>query len=526
MIGVGILLIAVIAQVVLWNHYSEDRMMSKLTILFVWPAALFALALWWTFLSAQSWRMRGAVWGLIGLVLVVLGSVFAFEGVDGEMIPRFRYRWQTDQKHAVDEFFSKRGSPAPAALPDKEATADVEPWQASADDWPGFRGPRRDGIVTGVKLRRDWSERPLKEAWRHPVGLGWSAFSIVGEFAFTQEQRGKEECVVCYRLDNGEEVWVHGDATRLEITEANGGDGPHATPEFHDGRLYTLGGTGLLNCLNARTGAPLWQTNILKDAVEGGPPAENIQWGMSGSPLIVDDLVIASPGGKKERSTIAYDRLTGKIIWAAGNYPASYASPHLATIHGVRQVLVFHGEGLTGHELESGRVLWTKAWTNEPKVNSAQPIVLDDDSVFFGCSYTKGSARIRLIPETEGLWKVEEIWKTNRFRPKYNDFVMKDGVIYGLDDGDLCCVDPETGKLKWRHRGNRVGYGQLLLVDDLLAILSEDGDLILVVAQPGKYEEVARQHALEPICWNHLAIAHGKLLVRNSHEAACYELGE
>ncbi len=525
MIGAGILLIAITAQAALWTHYAGDRTLSKMSILYVWPAALFALALWWTFFSAQPWRLRGALWGAIAAILVVLGSIYAFDGVDGEMIPRFRYRWLPSHKQAAEEFFARQKAGAPANPDAGDANAaPVDPWPAGEGDWTGFRGPRRDGIVTGIKLRRDWNQRPPKELWRQPVGLGWSSFAIVGELAFTQEQRGSSESIVCYRLDSGKEVWVHGDPARLEITEANGGDGPHGTPEFFDGRLYSLGGTGLLNCLEAKTGRRLWQADILKDAVKDGPRAGNIQWGMSGSPLIVDDLVIVSPGGEKERSTIAYDRLSGEIVWAAGNYPASYASPQLATLQGVRQVLIFHGNGLTGHELATGRELWFKPWTNDPKVNSIQPIVLEDESVFFGNSYGIGSARIRLQPSTNDPWKVEEVWKTNRFRPKFNDCILKDGFLYGLDDGNLCCLDTATGKIKWKARGTRIGYGQLVLVEDVLLILSEDGDLVLVAANPDRYEEISKLHTLEPICWNHPAMAHGKLLLRNSFTAVCYDL--
>ncbi|MFO0918256.1 MAG: PQQ-binding-like beta-propeller repeat protein [Planctomycetaceae bacterium] len=526
-IGVGILTIAVLAQAALWTHYAGDRTLSKMSTLYVWPAAIFALALWWTFFSAQPWRIRGAVWGAIGAMLVVLGGVYSFDGVDGEMIPRFRYRWQPSSKQAADEFFAKQKTAAsPDQAVESSANATVEPWLASDGDWTGFRGPRRDGIVTGIKLRRDWNERPPKELWRHPVGLGWSSFAIVGEFAFTQEQRGSNESLVCYRLNTGEEVWVHGDPARLEITEANGGDGPHGTPEFHEGRLYSLGGTGLLNCLDAKTGRRLWQADILKDAVKDGPRAANIPWGMSGSPLVVDDLVIVSPGGEKDRSTIAYDRLSGEIVWAAGSYPASYASPQLATLLGVRQVLIFHGNGLSSHELATGRELWFKPWTNDPKVNSIQPVVLPDESVFFGNSYGIGSARIRLLASTNDSWTAEEVWKTNRFRPKFNDCILKDGFLYGLDDGTLCCLEMATGKLKWKARGTRIGYGQIVLVDDILLILSEDGDLVLVSANPDRYEEISKLHTLEPICWNHPAIAHGKLLLRNSFMAVCYELAD
>lgn len=520
-IGAGLLAVAVAAQIALWAYFADDRTYSKMSVLFVWPAALFALAIWWTFFSGHSWKTRLIVWGAIGVGFVLFVSLFEMDTTDGEMVPSFRPRWIPSPKAQAAAFLAARPAPSPVELPAETANAD-EPWVAGEGDWPGFRGPNRDGIVTGVKLRRDWEARPLKEVWRHPIGLGWSSFTVVGELAFTQEQRGEKECVVCYHVADGTEVWVHGDPTILKIIQINGDDGPHATPEFRDGRLYTLGGTGLLNCLDARTGGRLWQTDILKDGSGEKEPVKNIEWGMSGSPLIVDNLVIASPGGFQNRATIAYDRLTGEIVWHAGNYQAGYASPSLATIYGVRQVVVFHGTGIAGHDLADGRELWNSPWSNSPKVNSAQPIVFEDGSVLFGCSYGVGSARIDLVKNDDKSWQAEPRWKTNKFRPKFNDYVLKDGFIYGLDDGILMCLDPANGKQKWK--GGRYGYGQLLLVDDLLLILTEKGELVLVEAKTDLFQEVTRMQALDPICWNHLTIAHGKLLVRNNHAAACFEL--
>lgn len=522
-IGAAILVIAVIAQAALLAYFQDDRTFSKMSVLFVWPAALFFLAIWWTFFSAQPWPLRLGVWGLIGAMLGVLFGTFAFDGVDGEMVPRWRYRWETSRKQDVEAYFAKQLAAKPqaaAATPDEPITSLPAPLEMSEGDWPGFRGRYRDGIVRGLTLRRDWDQRPLTELWRHPVGLAWSGFSVVGDFAFTQEQRGPEECVACYRVDTGEEVWVHGDDTRLKIVEANGGDGPHATPEFYEGRLYTLGGTGVLNCLEARTGRRIWQANCLKDAGKDGDPIKNVDWGLSQSPLVMENFVIVNPGGDQGRSTIAYDRLTGSIVWAAGKYPAGYASPQFATIHDVPQAVIFNGNGIVGHELTGGRELWSFAWENQPKVNAAQPIVFQDGSVLFGCGYGQGSARIDVPAEGKPTLR----WQSRKFRPKFNDFVLRANSIYGLDDGILTCIDAGTGKSRWKS--GRYGYGQLLLVEDLLLILSEQGDLVLVEASPERHREVTRFNALDPICWNHLAIAQGKLLIRNSHAAVCFDLAE
>ncbi len=517
-IGAGILLAAIAAQIALWIYFAEDRTFSKMSVLFVWPAALFFLAIWWTFFSGQPVRLRLGVWSLIASALGVSWAIFAFEGVDGEMIPRFRYRWERSVREDVEKYFANQSAIRPAAPLNGEA----EPLVAIPGDWPGFRGPQRGGIVTGVTLKPNWDARPPQELWRHPVGLGWSGFAVIGNYAFTQEQRGPDECVVCYQVTDGREIWVHTDKTRLEIVDANGGDGPHGTPQFSEGKLYTYGGTGLLNCLDARTGQQLWQANSFQDAAgPGKDPIRNVEWGASGSPLVIDHLVIVNPGGDQKRSLIAYDCLDGTIAWTAGDYPAGYASPHFATIHGVPQVIMFHGAGISAHDFVDGKQLWSFPWQNQPKVNAAQPIVFDDGTIVFGCGYGKGTVKIELRL-ADGGWQTEELWSTNRFRPKFNDFVHRNGFLYGLDDGILTCVDLQTGKSKWKQ--GRYGYGQLLLFDEVLLILSEQGELVQVEASPERHHEITRFSALDPICWNHFAYAHGKLLLRNGHVAACFEI--
>src|SRR5262249_394469 len=184
-------------------------------------------------------------------------------------------------------------------------------------------GPLHQGIVSNVRLARDWSVKPPRELWRQPVGTGWSSFSIAGNYAITQEQRDSAECVVCYRLSNGAVVWIHADPALFDCSM--GGPGPRATPTISDGKVVAVGATGILNCLDGATGKPLWSVNILTDN-----GAENIEHGVCGSPLVAGDQVIVSPTGTNGISLAAYHRDTGKRLWQGGQDRASYASPMLA----------------------------------------------------------------------------------------------------------------------------------------------------------------------------------------------------
>lgn len=516
-IGLGIFAIACGAQSILWKMWWEDPTHFKMSILFVWPGALFLLLIWWTFFSGWSAKVRYGTVAFGFALLVAFFSVFRLERFDGDMTPtRLTYRWVPSADEKAREFLKQAAETTPVA------NVTEEPLVVTENDWPGYRGVGRDGIIRDFALRADLATNPPKEIWRHPVGRGWSSFAVVGDFAFTQEQRDDSEAVVAYRFSDGKQIWTHLDKARFAASDAQGGTGPRATPQFHEGKLYTLGATGILNCLEARTGKLIWTKNILQDAGTGGKPAANIEWGMAGSPLIVDQMVVVNPGGPGGHSAAAYNVESGELIWSGGDQPATYASPSLATLLGQRVILVPDGTGLACHSPTHGKELWFFPWTNAPKVCGALPVVVGEDSVLFGIGYGEGTVRLKLTLDGEN-WSATKQWHSNRFRPKFNDFIVRDGHAYGLDDGTLTCLDIESGKVKWK--AGRYGYGQVLLVGETLLLVSEEGQLVLIPAQPTKPEEPARAPLLDGgITWNQPVLVRGKLLVRNAHEAACFDL--
>lgn len=519
-IGAAIFLIACVAQSILWTMWWEDPTHFKMSILFVWPAAIFSLLIWWTFFSGWSAKVRFGLIGLGIVGIVAFFSVFRPDRFDGDMVPtRLTYRWQPSADQKAKDYLEQL---QPGTLGTPTDVAEAKPLVADEHDWTGFRGPDRLGVLHDVRLRTDWIVNPPKELWRHPVGHSWSSFAVIGDYAFTQEQRGNTEVVVAYELNTGTQIWAHTDDAYFAVTEVQGGGGPRSTPQFSDGKLYTLGATGILNCLDARTGHRDWTTNILQDAGSDGKPGANLEWGMSGSPLVVDQLVIVIPGGKDGKSVAAYDRSTGKKVWSGGDQPATYASPTLATLRGERVVLAPLGTGLSANALDSGKQLWFFPWTNAPKVCGAMPVALDEQSVLYGIGYGEGTVRLE-VDKGEN-WSVTKKWHSNRFRPKFNDFVIRDGYAYGLDDGTLSCLNIETGKVVWK--GGRYGYGQILLVNDMLLVVSEKGEVLQIPAEPSKPDVVASFKALDEaaITWNQPVLVRNKLLVRNANEAACFDL--
>jgi outer membrane protein assembly factor BamB len=398
-----------------------------------------------------------------------------------------------------------------SSTPVETVTATV-PAKSIAAEWPGFRGPDRDGVVHGVQIDADWSRTPPVEIWRHPIGPGWSSFAVRGDLIYTQEQRGEDEIVDAYRLTTGEPVWRHRDPVRFY--ESNGGAGPRGTPTISGNRVFAFGATGLLNALDADTGRVVWSRNAAKDAGIEVP-----MWGFASSPLVVDDVVIVAVEGK----LAAYEIATGKPRWFGPRGGMSYSSPHRVTINGVTQVLLQSGVGVTSVSPADGAVLWKHSW---PGGAIVQPNVTADGDVLINSLSTTGGNGTRRLAVARGPsgWTAEERWTSTGLKPYYNDFVVHKGFAYGFDGSILSSIDLKDGTRKWK--GGRYGEGQLVLLpeQDLLLVLSEDGELALVSATPDQFREVARFKAIDGKTWNHPVVVRDVLLVRNGEEMAAFHL--
>jgi outer membrane protein assembly factor BamB len=402
------------------------------------------------------------------------------------------------------------------ALPSAPAPAKEEPAAptevAAGADWPGFRGPGRDSVVRGVRIETDWSKSPPVALWRRPIGPGWSSFAVGGNRLYTQEQRGEDEIVACYKIATGEPVWKHSDAVRF--WESNAGAGPRATPTLSHGRVYAFGATGILNALDAGNGALVWSRNVASETGREIPA-----WGFTSSPLVVDDVVVTAASG----TLAAYDLASGDPRWVGPKHGGSYSSPQLVTIDGVAQILLLSPPGAISVAPADGRLLWEYSWEGGAIV---QPALTANGDVLVNAIATTGGVGMRRIAvaSAPGGWTVEERWTSIGLKPYFNDFVVHKGHAFGFDGTILACIDLENGKRRWK--GGRYGNGQLVLLpdQDLLLVLSEEGELALVAATPEQFRELARFAAIEGKTWNHPVLVGDVLLVRNGEEMAAFRL--
>lgn len=494
--------------------------------LFGTGALLLLWAGWGLLMSGWTWSRR-IVFALllIGLPISFLSLFRPVGGGDIDFL-RFEPIWATRAQ--------------PAALSADAAVVNVDLKSTTPNDFPQFLGPMQTQAVPGQIDPEKFTASPI--LWKQTIGLGWPGFVARNGFAVTMEQRGTSECVSCYQIDDGKLVWLYEHPARHRDAMNLGHVGPRSTPVIHDGNVYAVGAVGNLVCLDGADGTPRWQTDLndLLD-IELEETTDNdgltvqyegnttLAWGRSCSPLIVDDRLIIAGGGPRDgdKSTLlAFDLETGKLLWRGGDEMIAYGSPTLATVSGVRQILITAESKAMGFNPETGDVLWTfdRSGDSDGGANTSQLSVVSDTDVMTTKGYPGGGGeRIRLNVDgdtitPESVWYESTVLKTKLTSP-----VIYDGHGYSLSNGFMECTDLSDGTRMWKQRG-RFGHGQILLVGDKILIHSESGVLHLIDASPDAYNEYGEIKTIDGICWNTLCLYGSKLLVRSDLEAACIEL--
>ena len=521
--GAIVLMIVALGATSRFLHPSiAGGMMGMMFLIFAIPVLSLAFVLWAVASRGLSETLRRA--SMVATILLACGvwTLFRTNGITGGATSDFAWRWSptAEQRllsHANDTLAPALEKATEAKLPtqvDDKPTALPStpslPIARSTANWPGFRGLHRNGIVPGVRIETNWSNSPPVELWRRPIGPGWSSFAVRGDLLYTQEQRGDDEVVACYKVTTGEPVWRHSDAARF--WESNGGAGPRATPTLSNGRVYTFGATGILNALDAGNGTLVWSRNVASDSGIKVPG-----WGFASSPLVVDGVVIVAAAGM----LAAYDVATGDQRWLGPNGGVGYSSPHLVTIDGVQHILLMSGNGVIGVAPADGNKLWE--YPLPPGARIVQPAQIADGDILISDDEARGVRRITVVHGLAG-WSVEERWISPGLKPYFNDFVVHKGHAFGFDGSILSCIDLKDGKRQWK--GGRYGHGQLILLadQDLLVVLSEEGELALVAAAPDQFKELARFPAMEGKTWNHPVLVGDVLLVRNGQEMVAFRL--
>jgi outer membrane protein assembly factor BamB len=387
----------------------------------------------------------------------------------------------------------------------------------TAADWPQFRGPNRDGTSPETGLATTWPREGPPLLWQKKIGTGYSGPVIVGDRLILFHRLGDKEVVDCIRTTDQKSLWTSAYPTAYE-DDFGKGDGPRSTPVVAQGRVYTLGAEGMLHCLDLLSGKKRWERSLLKEY----RVPKNF-FGVGTTPLVEGDLVLVNVGGKGA-GIVAFAYDTGKEVWRATNDGASYSSPVAATVDGVRHVMFFTREGVVSLDPATGKVRFRKPWRARfaASVNAASPVIVKD-LLFISASYETGAMLLRIKKDAaQEIWKGDDILSNH-----YETSVYRDGHLYGFDGrqengAQFRCVEFKTGKVRWTEAG--FGCGTMILADKRLLVMTEKGELVLAEPTPREYREKARVALLQQPCRAPMALANGRLYVRDDKRLLCLDL--
>lgn len=401
-----------------------------------------------------------------------------------------------------------------------------------AGDWPHYRGPHGDGI-SDETIAVKWPAEGPKQLWKVPTPTGFSSFVAAGGRVFTIVKRDIDGAPreVCLALDglSGKELWAM--ATGVAKYQGGGdsgeegnrgGDGPRTTPAATATRVFVYSSDMVLQGLDAATGKEVWHKDV--PAEFGG---KNIGWKSAASPVLDGDLVYVAGGGPGQ-SLLAFRQDSGAVAWKAGSEALTHATPVVATLHGVRQVIFLAQSGLVAVEAASGKPLWKFAFPY--RTSTACSPVISGNIIFCTAGYEIGGAACEVAKTADGF-EAKELWRVkgnNDVASLWSTPVCKDGYLYGMltfkrfGNGPLKCVDIKTGAIKWQQPG--FGTGQVILVGGRLVALADNGQVTLIDPSPDGYKELGKFKAVEGKCWSTPAFSQGRLLVRSTKEGAAFEL--
>jgi outer membrane protein assembly factor BamB len=373
-----------------------------------------------------------------------------------------------------------------------------------ADDWPFYRGPKRNGISEEAGWKTNWGKGGPKVAWEKQVGIGSASFAVVGDRVLTSGNLDNQDAVFCFDAASGKEIWARRLEVKFEKRMWEGGTA--ATPTIHKDKVYHFSYDGQLHCLSLKDGSVIWKVHVIEDF--GGALS---RWKYAGSPLIVGNRLFLDIGGKPN-STLALDANTGKKIWGSGEDNAGYTSV-IPFHHGKTPAgLVYKSNAMLGVSLIDGSLLWRIPWVAKYDVTASSPSVAGD-KLLISSGYKPG--RTCLYQLTGG--EPRKLWQNDDLKTKMNSAVIYKNHVYGISERKamVMCLDLATGKTVWEEKGAGQ-FGNLVVVDGKLVMLSDSGELLIAPASPRGFSVEAKAQILDKRCWVMPVLANGRLYAKNN----------
>ncbi len=399
-------------------------------------------------------------------------------------------------------------------------TATTPPITNGDADWTNWRGENFEGKSATTGIQTDWS-KGLKKLWQvnylcqDQGTASWASAVIQGNRLIVPGRDEKNDLVFCMNAVTGELIWKGSYEAEAGTSH---GPGSRSTPFINENRVYTFGRSGDLVCWQLEDGKLLWRKNV-KDAGGSEP-----QWGFSTTPLVFENKVIVQGGGKA--LVMAYDKITGDLLWKSMEGEAGYAAAITMNIENEVKLLIYHGTGLSCLNSSDGKPLWTAPWPTEYNVNATTPIV-SNDIVFHTSGYKMGCEALKV---TNSGYTI--LWKSNVLEAQHSDPILIDGYLYGYsgessrNNGQFKCIELLTGKEMWSTK--EIGQGTTTFVDGHLICLDIKGNLFLVKPDQSGFKKVGEiKSAIEGVknpAWTVPVVANGKLYLRYMQQLVCYKL--
>jgi outer membrane protein assembly factor BamB len=396
----------------------------------------------------------------------------------------------------------------------------------TAGDWPQWHGPTRDCRVPEGESGPASLPLDFKAVWKIPVGGGFSSPVVAGGKLIYQDENGKQEVAHLIDAKTGKEIW---NAPLADRYEDEWGAGPRSTPSIEGDRVYALTCNGEFRCLSLADGRVIWGTSFEKDfgvkflgsKANSGTATRR---GNNGSCLVDGAGVIVPVGSTAGATLVCFDKLNGKVIWKSGTDEAAYSAPIVATIAGVKQIVYLSADSLAGYAPATGKILWSVPLKTDANRHACSPVIVGDTITVN--SHTFGTICFRIVKGGDAF-KAEQVWANPDLKTNLATAVAVDDQFYNQGGNrDYVSFDAKTGHINWAQPGFGQGkkdYSSTIVAGKNLLVLTEDGTLLLLKADPGKYSELGRAQ----VCgntWSFPAYSEGKLYVRDGRQLACYNL--
>jgi outer membrane protein assembly factor BamB len=410
-----------------------------------------------------------------------------------------------------------------------------------ADDWPQWRGPRRDAVSKETGLLKTWPKEGPALAWVcENAGTGFTAPAVVGGVVYTMGARGDDELVIALDAKQGKELWATKIGPVWDFKSNVWNRGPDSTPTVDGALLYALGSKGDLVCVETKGGKEVWRKNLPKEMagevnnVFGGPDTEKMGWGYTWSPFVDGDKLVCIPGGP-EGLFAALDKRTGAVLWRSKQVKdeATYSSPMPSDIGGVQQYVALVQNGLVAVSARDGSLLWEHRRTNKyPDVVCPTPVIHGD--FVYATAGSGGGCDLVKVEKADDKFKAAPVYTSKEIASRQGGVVLVNGHVYGShEDRAWVCQDFATGKVHWESNRRAVGIGSVVYADGRLYVVGESkGEVAMLEASPDGYKQLGKftlpkQSALRRPrgkIWTHPVISDGNLYVRDQEFIFCYRI--